>query len=90
MKTKKGLHVRRCRVFTENVGEDQKKRSSLFMMRPLIFSEAPIFSEALGFSLHGLLVNPAFIDVLTAYFEMSLFSVLSCNFRMNYILLLYS
>ena len=33
---KKGLHVRRCRVFTENVGEEQKKRSSLFVMSSLI------------------------------------------------------
>ena len=53
MKTEKGLHVRRCRVFTKNIGEDQKKRSSLFVMKPLIFS------EALGFSLPSLLVNPA-------------------------------
>ena len=48
---KKGLHVRRC-VFTEYIGEDQKK-SSLFEMRSFIFS------EALGFSLPSLLVNPA-------------------------------
>ena len=24
---KKGLHVHRCRVFTENIGEDQRKNS---------------------------------------------------------------
>ena len=50
---KKDFHVRRCRVFTENIGEDQqKKRSSLFVMRP------PIFCEALGFGLLSLYVNP--------------------------------
>ena len=48
----KGLHVCRCRVFTENIGEDQKK-FSLFEMKSLIFS------EALSFSLPSLLVNPA-------------------------------
>ena len=37
---------------TESLGEE-KKRSSLFVMRP------PIFSEALGFSLLSLYVNPA-------------------------------
>ena len=26
---KKGLRVRRCRVFTENVGEEQKKKKGL-------------------------------------------------------------
>ena len=36
---KKGIRVRRLVVFTENIGEDQKKRFSLFVMRPLIFSE---------------------------------------------------
>ena len=36
MKTKKGFHVRRCRVFTENIGEDLKK---VFVVR----DEAPHF-----------------------------------------------
>ena len=35
---KKGIHVHRCRVFTKNIGEDQKKSSSLFVM-----IEAPHF-----------------------------------------------
>ena len=39
---KKDFHVRRC-VFAENIGEDQKKRSLLFVMRPLIFYETPHF-----------------------------------------------
>ena len=43
----------------KNIGEDQKKRSSLFVMRPLIFLEAPIFLEVLDFSLPSLLINPA-------------------------------
>ena len=52
---KKGFRVRRCHVFTENVSENQKKRFSLFVIRPLIFS------EALGFSLLSR-------DVLNRYF----------------------
>ena len=73
-RAKKGLHVFRCFVFTENIGilkskkkiytssnvqfstesiGEEKKRSSVFVMRP------PIFSEALGFSLLSLYLNPA-------------------------------
>ena len=73
-KSKKDLHVLRCPVFTQNIGitkskkkvytssdvlfstesiMKRKKRSSLFVMKP------PIFSEALGFSLLSLNVNPA-------------------------------
>ena len=74
-KSKKGLHVLRCPVFTENIGivkskkkvcsysavlfstenigEENKKRSSLFVMSP------PIFFEVLGFSLLSLYVNPS-------------------------------
>ena len=71
MKTEKKervRHVRRCRVFTANIGEDQKKkkkkkkRSPLFVMRPLIFS------EALGFSLLSLLVNPALLQGVSRNF----------------------
>ena len=73
-KSKKNLHVLRCPVFTEyigivkskkkvhtssdvlfsteSIGEEKKK---VFIVR----NEAPIFSEALGFSLHSLYVNPA-------------------------------
>ena len=50
---KKGLHVRRLLFFPPEIGEGQKKRSSMFVMRPLIFS------EALDFSLLSLYVNPA-------------------------------
>ena len=39
--------------FTESIGEKRKKRSSLFVIRP------PIFSKALGFSLLSLYVNLA-------------------------------
>ena len=52
-RSKKRSSCRKCRVFTENIGKDQKKRSSLFMMKPLIFS------EALGFSFLSLYVKLA-------------------------------
>ena len=57
---KNDLHVRRCRVFTENIGDWRrpKIRSLLFVMRPLIFS------EALGFSLLSLYVNPALTEAV--------------------------
>ena len=59
-KAKKGLHVLRCPVFTENIGEERKKRSSLFVIRSLIFSEAPHFLRGpIGFSMLSLYVNPA-------------------------------
>ena len=35
--------MRGPRLLLLEIGEDQKKRSSMFVMRPLIFSEAPIF-----------------------------------------------
>ena len=41
--------------FTENIDKEQKKRSSLFLMRPLIFS------EAVGFCLLRLYVNAALL-----------------------------
>ena len=46
---KKGLHVCKCRVFTE---DQKKKTSSFFVMKPLIFCEAPYF-------LRGLRLQPA-------------------------------
>ena len=41
---KKGLHIRRCRVFTENIGEDQEKK--VFVVR----DEAPHFLRGPSFS----------------------------------------
>ena len=42
-KSKKSSLIQRYPVFTENIGEEQKKRSSLFVIRPLIFFEGPHF-----------------------------------------------
>ena len=33
---KKGLHVRRCRLFIENIGEDQRKM--VYMSADVVFS----------------------------------------------------
>ena len=51
-KSKKSLLVLRCPVFTESIVERAKKRSWLFVLRPLIFF------EALDFSLLSLLACP--------------------------------
>ena len=73
-KSKKDFHVLRCPVFTENIdSEEQKKRYTRPQMfsfpqkvsvkrkkQSLLFVMSPtIFSEALGFSLLSLHVNPA-------------------------------
>ena len=73
-RAKKGLHILICPVFTENVGivkskkrytrpqmfcfplkASAKKKNKVF----IVCDEAPIFSEALGFSLLSLCVNSA-------------------------------
>ena len=75
-KSKKGLHVLRCPVFTKNIGKPIVRAKKRYT-RPQMFcfplkasakrknkvffvcNEAPIFYEALGFSLLSLCVNPA-------------------------------
>ena len=73
-KSKKGLYVLRCPVFTENIGISKSKKkvntssdvlfsTESIMKRKkrssLFVMKPPIFSEALGFSLLSLYVNPA-------------------------------
>ena len=73
-KSKKGLHVLRRPIFTENVGVVMSKKK-IYTSSDVLFStesiveekrkvfivcdEAPHFSESLGFSLLSLYVNPA-------------------------------
>ena len=74
-KSKKGLYILRCPVFTENIGI-VKSKTKVYTSSDVLFStesiseekknkvfivcdEAPIFSEVLGFSLLSLCVNPA-------------------------------
>ena len=61
----KDIHILRCSVFHWKYHKE-KKRSSLFLMRP------SIFSEALGFGLFSLHVNPALC-------LQSIFSLSTCD-----------
>ena len=76
-KSKKNLHVFRCPVFTENIGIVKSKKKVCTSSDVLFFTETigeekkkdfivrdgpPIFSEALGFSLLSLYVNPALLS----------------------------
>ena len=74
-KSKKGLHVLRCPVFTKNIGIMKSKKKVAYTRQMFCFpmkvsvkrtkkvlivrDEAPIFYDALGFSLLSLYVNPA-------------------------------